>query len=57
MRIDAPEQLITWHLLLYILHVLILTYIRDKGPLYRCGLMPKEYFSWETITWMAAAVV
>lgn len=37
--------------------VIFLTYIRDRGPLYLSGLMPKLYLSWDTMTWMAAAVV
>lgn len=27
-----------------------LTYIRDRGPLYLFGLMPKVYLSWDAIT-------
>lgn len=39
------------------LAVSFLTYINDKGPLYRTGLRPKMYLSWDTMTWTAAPVV
>ena len=35
----------------------LLTYMREKGPLNLVGEMPKVYLSWDTTTWMAAAVV
>lgn len=34
-----------------------LTKITEKGPLKRCVFTPSRYFSWETTTCTAAAVV